>query len=167
MTKQRLEKEFTDEEMESIAQDFRIGMQEEPDDNEELFPNDAQQLRDYITTLEENIKHKPTEHLREELRVYKAHQTGLYKGICFGFEYLMAEKEKQAVMECEDAIANNVSTKKVFNYLEKQKKVNPERLISKKELLKKSKLTRKDLEKAGIQNTGRYLVEEEPKRKRK
>ena len=51
MTKQRLENEFTSEEMEAMSQDFRKGMQEEADDNEELFPNNAEQLRGYITTL--------------------------------------------------------------------------------------------------------------------
>ncbi len=52
--------------MESIAQEFRRGMQEEPV-NDEMFPNDADELRHYILTLEENIKDKPTAHLREEL----------------------------------------------------------------------------------------------------
>ena len=93
MTKQRVEKEFTSEEMESIAQEFRRGMQEEPV-NDEMFPNDAVELRDYILTLEENMKHTPTDHLREELRVYKAHQTGIYKGFCFSFEQLMAEADR-------------------------------------------------------------------------
>jgi len=184
MTKQRLEKEFTDDEIESMVQEFRRGVKEEhPDENEELFPNNAEDLRDYILTLEENMRHKPTEHLREELRVYKAHQTGIYKGFCIAYEQLMAKADKikeehhtlpLTTEECgerydqaiEDGIANNLSTKKTFDYLEKQKKINPERLISKKELLRKTRLTKRDLEKAGIQNTGRYLVEE-PKRKRK
>ena len=171
MTKQRLEKEFTDAEIDSMVQEFRRGIKEEPDENEEVFPNDAEQLRDYILTLEENMRHKPTEHLREELRVYKAHQTGIYKGFCIAYEQLMAKadevKREHPAEEIEDKIANNLSTKKVFNYLEKQKKINPERLISKKELLRKTKLTRRDLEKAGIQNTGRYLVEEPKRKKRK
>ena len=40
-------------------------------------------------------------------------------------------------------------------------------MISKKELLKETRLTREDLEKAGIQNTGRYLVDDNPKEKLK
>ena len=40
-------------------------------------------------------------------------------------------------------------------------------MISKKELLKETRLTREDLEKAGIQNTGRYLVDEPKRKKRK
>ena len=96
MTKQRVEKEFTSEEMESIAQEFRRGMQEEPV-NDEMFPNDADELRAYILTLEENMKDKPTEHLREELRVYKAHHTGMLKGISFAFEFIIAEKEKKII----------------------------------------------------------------------
>ena len=161
MTKQRVEKEFTSEEMESIAQEFRRGMQEEPV-NDEMFPNDADELRAYILTLEENMKDKPTEHLREELRVYKAHHTGMLKGISFAFEFIIAEKEKKIIEE-EDRIANDLYDKKLLAWLEKEKKVNPERLIHKEELLnlKETKLTREDLEKAGIKNTGRYLVDGE------
>ena len=160
MTKQRLEREFTSEEMESWAQEVRTAMKESPDENEEVFPNDAVELRDYILTLEENMKDKPTDHLREELRVYKAYQTGWYKGVCFTYEYFIDLKEKERVREREDKIANDVYDKKLFGYLENQ---GNERLISKKELLnlKETKLTREDLEKAGIQNTGRYLVDGE------
>ena len=94
MIKQRLENEFTSKEMESWAQEVRTAMQESPDENEEAFPNDADELRHYILTLEENMKDKPTDHLREELRVYKAHQTGIYKGFCVAYEQLMTEADK-------------------------------------------------------------------------
>ena len=167
MTKQRLENEFTSEEMESWAQEVRTAMKESPDENEEVFPNDAVELRDYILTLEENMKDKPTDHLREELRTYKAYQTGWYKGVCFTYEYFIAEKEKERVRE-EDKIANEVYDKKLFAYLEKE----GTREFSKDELLKKTKpkilLTRKDLEKAGIQNIGRYLhlVDDKPKKEK-
>ena len=167
--KERLENEFTSEEMESWAQEVRTAMKESPDENEEAFPNNAEELRDYILTLEENMKHKPTDHLREELRVYKAYQTGWYKGVCFTYEYFIAEKEKERVRE-EDKIANKAYSKKLFAYLEQ----DPEKVYSKDELLKKTKptilLTRKDLEKAGIQNIGRYLVDgelDEPKKKKR
>jgi hypothetical protein len=165
MTKQRLENEFTSEEMESWAQEVRTAMKESPDENEEAFPNDAVELRDYILTLEENMKDKPTDHLREELRTYKAYQTGWYKGVCFTYEFFIAEKEKERVREREDKIANEVYDKKLFAYLEKE----GTREFSKDELLnlKETKLTRRDLEKAGIQNTGRYLVEEPKRKKRK
>ena len=165
MTKQRLENEFTSEEMESWAQEVRTAMKESPDENEEVFPNDAVELRDYILTLEENMKDKPTDHLREELRTYKAYQTGWYKGVCFTYEFFIAEKEKERVREREDKIANEVYDKKLFAYLEKE----GTREFSKDELLnlKETKLTRRDLEKAGIQNTGRYLVEEPKRKKRK
>ena len=169
MIKQRLENEFTSEEMESWAQEVRTAIQESPDENEEAFPNDAVQLRDYILTLEENMKHKPTDHLREELRTYKAYQTGWYKGVCFTYEYFIAEKEKERVRE-EDKIANKVYDKKLIAYIKKQ---DPKRDISKDELLTKASskilLTRKDLEKAGIQNIGRYLhlVDDEPKKKKR
>ncbi len=102
MIKQRLENEFTSEEMESWAQEVRRAMKESPDENEEVFPNDAVQLRDYILTLEENIKHKPTDQLREELRVYKGYQTGWYKGVCFTYEYFIDLKEKERVREREE-----------------------------------------------------------------
>ncbi len=170
MTKQRLEREFTSKEMESWAQEVRTAMKESPDENEEVFPNYAVELRDYILTLEENMKDKPTDHLREELRTYKAYQTGWYKGVCFTYEYFIGAKEKERVREREDKIANNVYDKKLFAYLEKQ---DPKIEISKDELLKKTKpkilLTRKDLEKAGIQNIGRYLhlVDDEPKKKKR
>ena len=168
MTKQRLEREFTSKEMESWAQEVRRAMKEEPDENEEAFPNDADELRHYILTLEENIKDKPTAHLREELRTYKAYQTGWYKGVCFTYEYFIDLKEKERVRE-EDKIANKIYDKKLFAYLDKQHKKNPKRKIPKDELLnlKETKLTRRDLEKAGIQNTGRYLVEEPKRKKRK
>ena len=167
--KERLENEFTSEEMESWAQEVRTAIQESPDENEEAFPNNAEELRDYILTLEENMKHKPTDHLREELRTYKAYQTGWYKGICFTYEYFIAEKEKERVRE-EDKIANKVYDKKLIAYIKKQ---DPKRDISKDELLTKASskilLTRKDLEKAGIQNIGRYLhlVDDEPKKKKR
>ena len=93
--KERLENEFSSEEMESWAQEVRTAMKESPDENEEAFPNNAEELRDYILTLEENMKHKPTDHLREELRVYKAYQTGWYKGVCFTYEYFIDLKEQE------------------------------------------------------------------------
>ena len=167
--KERLKNEFSSEEMESWAQEVRTAMKESPDENEEAFPNDAVQLRDYILTLEENMKHKPTDHLREELRVYKAYQTGWYKGVCFTYEYFIDLKEKERVRE-EDKIANKVYDKKLIAYIKKQ---DPKRYISKDELLTKASskilLTRKDLEKAGIQNIGRYLhlVDDEPKKKKR
>ena len=166
----RYKKEFTDADIDSQVQEFRRGAKEEhPDENEEVFPNDAVELRDYILTLEENIKHKPTDQLREELRVYKGYQTGWYKGVCFTYEYFIAEKEKERVRE-EDKIANKVYDKKLIAYIKKQ---DPKRDISKDELLTKASskilLTRKDLEKAGIQNIGRYLhlVDDEPKKKKR
>ncbi len=165
----RYKKEFTDADIDSQVQEFRRGAKEEhPDENEEVFPNDAVELRDYILTLEENMKKTPTDHLREELRTYKAYQTGWYKGVCFTYEYFIDLKEKERVRE-EDKIANKIYDKKLFAYLDKQHKKNPKRKIPKDELLnlKETKLTRRDLEKAGIQNTGRYLVEEPKRKKRK
>ena len=102
MTKQRLENEFTSKEMESWAQEVRTAMKESPDENEEVFPNDAVELRDYILTLEENMKDKPTDQLREELRTYKAYQTGWWKGVCFTYEYFIDLKEKERVREREE-----------------------------------------------------------------
>ena len=166
----RYKKEFTDADIDSQVQEFRRGAKEEhPDENEEVFPNDAVQLRDYILTLEENMKDKPTDQLREELRTYKAYQTGWYKGVCFTYEYFIDVKEKERVREREDEIANEVYDKKLFAYLEKE----GTREFSKDELLnlKETKLTRRDLEKAGIQNIGRYhhllLADDEPKKKKR
>ena len=53
MTKQRLEREFTSKEMESWAQEVRTAMQEEPV-NDEMFPNDADELRAYILRMTMN-----------------------------------------------------------------------------------------------------------------
>ena len=98
MTKKtkRVEKEFTDAEIEEYVQAFRRGKQEEPytDPNEEKFPRGEEELRHYIFTLSENYKNSPTEELREELRVYKAHYSGWYKGFSVAFEYLMAESDR-------------------------------------------------------------------------
>jgi hypothetical protein len=93
--KKEYKKEFSDSEIDSYVQEFRRGMKEEhPDENEEVFPNNADQLVDYIKTLEENMRNNPTDHLREELRVYKAHRTGIYKGFCIAYEQLMSEADK-------------------------------------------------------------------------
>ena len=180
----RYEKEFTDAEIDSQVQEFRRGAKEDhPDENEELFPNNAEELKAYITSLEESYKNNPTEPLREEIRVYKAHQTGIYKGFCIAYEQTMsladyikqkhpAEEDDPTIEQIledqenqtqdEDEVVNNLATKKVFDYLKKEKKVNPRRKISKKELLEKTRLTREELEEAGIQNMERYITTFEP-----
>ena len=63
----RVEKEFTDDEIESYVQAFRVAKQEEPyrDPNEEKFPRDEEDLRHYIFTLEKEYAKQPTEQLRE------------------------------------------------------------------------------------------------------
>ena len=98
MTKKtkRVEKEFTDAEIESYVQAFRKGKREYPnnDPNEEKFPRDEQELRLYIETLEKEYSKSPTEELREELRVYKAHYSGWYNGFSVAFEFLMQEGDK-------------------------------------------------------------------------
>ena len=50
----------------------------------------------------------------------------------------------------------------VQNIVEKKNEKDPDQMISKEEILQKSKLTREDLEKAGIQNVERYLTHNEP-----
>ena len=92
--KKRIEKEFTDEEIDSYVQEFRRGKLKERDPNEEKFPRDEQDLRSYIATLIQNYEKTSTEELREELRVYKAHYSGWYKGFSVAFEYLMAESDR-------------------------------------------------------------------------
>ena len=56
----------------------------------------------------------------------------------------------------EDEKVNDLSNKKIFKFLEEEHKKNPDRMIHKKELLKKSKLTKKELKAAGIANVERY-----------
>ena len=97
MTKtKRVEKEFTDAEIEEYVQAFRKGKQEPPhnDPNEEKFPRGEEELRHYIVTLQEEYLKSPTEELREELRVYKAHYSGWYNGFSVAFEFLMQEGDK-------------------------------------------------------------------------
>ena len=95
----------------------------------------------------------------------------LRKLIVLESENLLYSKIRRGEIEgSEDEIANEVYDKKLFAYLEKQ---DPKIEISKDELLTKASskilLTRKDLEKAGIQNIGRYLhlVDDEPKKKKR
>ena len=97
MTKtKRVEKEFTDAEIEEYVQAFRKGKQEPPhnDPNEEKFPRGEEELRHYIVTLQEEYAKSPTEELREELRVYKAHYSGWYNGFSVAFEFLMQEGDR-------------------------------------------------------------------------
>ena len=97
MTKtKRIEKEFTDAEIEEYVQAFRKGKREEPnnDPNEEKFPRGEEELRHYIVTLQEEYAKSPTEELREELRVYKAHYSGWYNGFSVAFEFLMQEGDR-------------------------------------------------------------------------
>ena len=97
MTKtKRVEKEFTDAEIEEYVQAFRKGKQEPPhnDPNEEKFPRGEEELRHYIVTLQEEYLKSPTEELREELRVYKAHYSGWYNGFSVAFEFLMQEGDR-------------------------------------------------------------------------
>ena len=97
MTKtKRVEKEFTDAEIEEYVQAFRKGKREEPnnDPNEEKFPRGEEELRHYIVTLQEEYAKSPTEELREELRVYKANYSGWYNGFSVAFEFLMQEGDR-------------------------------------------------------------------------
>jgi hypothetical protein len=97
MTKtKRVEKEFTDAEIEEYVQAFRKGKQEPPhnDPNEEKFPRGEEELRHYIVTLQDEYAKSPTEELREELRVYKAHYSGWYNGFSVAFEFLMQEGDR-------------------------------------------------------------------------
>jgi len=97
MTKtKRVEKEFTDAEIEEYVQAFRKGKQEPPhnDPNEEKFPRGEEELRHYIVTLQEEYSKSPTEELREELRVYKAHYSGWYNGFSVAFEFRMQEGDR-------------------------------------------------------------------------
>ena len=93
-TKKRREKEFSSKDIDDLAQEFREAMEESPDENEEPFPNNVYELRRYIFTLMKNYEVNPTEHLREELRVYQAYQTGMYKGYCLCHEKILAEADK-------------------------------------------------------------------------
>tara|TARA_B100000315_G_scaffold224525_1_gene230125 strand:- start:65 stop:535 length:471 start_codon:yes stop_codon:yes gene_type:complete len=74
-----IEREFSDAEIEASVQEFRRGVQEEPDNNNEVFPNNVNDIADWIATLEEKAKHNPTDELKIDLRVYKAFRSGFNK----------------------------------------------------------------------------------------
>ena len=103
-TRKRREKEFSNKDIDDMAQRFREAVEECPDENEEVFPHNGEDLRNYILTLKENMKVKPTEHLREELRVYEGYQTGLYNGFCMANEYIMSKADKIREEEAEEEI---------------------------------------------------------------
>jgi len=87
MTKKRIKKEFSDPEIETWVQDFRRACSEEPDDNEELFPNDMNEVNSHVSVLEDLIAKKPSPELKVELRVYKAHRSGGFKGFAMAVEW--------------------------------------------------------------------------------
>tara|TARA_B110000263_G_C15151854_1_gene438265 strand:- start:152 stop:649 length:498 start_codon:yes stop_codon:yes gene_type:complete len=157
MKKKRLEKEFTDVEIDSWVQEFRRACKEEPDPNEEQFPNDMSVINEHIDMLEDLIKRKPSQELKEDLRVYKALRTGAFKGFATATESLM-KRADDIKREEEDEKANQLSTNKVFKFLKKEDKINPNRKISKDEMLKISRLTKQELLDAGIENTDRYIL---------
>lgn len=74
-----IEREFSDAEIEASVQEFRRDVQKEPDDNDEVFPNNVNDIADWIATLEEKVKHNPTNELKVDLRVYKAFRSGFNK----------------------------------------------------------------------------------------
>ena len=71
-----IEREFSDAEIEASVQEFRRDVQKEPDDNDEVFPNNVNDIADGIATLGEKVKHNPTSALKVDLRVYKAFRSG-------------------------------------------------------------------------------------------
>ncbi|MDP7555707.1 MAG: hypothetical protein QGF31_05940 [Nitrospinota bacterium] len=156
MNSKRLKCEFSDKEIDSWVQNFRRMMKEEPDPNEEVFPNDMNEVNAYIHTLEDLIEKNPTQELKEDLRVYKAFWSGSFNGYATATEYLMKKSDEIQQVSKEDEKVNDLSNKKVFKFLEEEHKKDPDRMIYKKELLKKSKLTKKELKAAGIANVERY-----------
>ena len=74
-----IEREFSDAEIEASVQEFRRDVQKEPDDNDEVFPNNVNDIAVWIAMLEEKVKHNPTYELKVHLRVYKAFRSGFNK----------------------------------------------------------------------------------------
>ena len=89
-----IEREFSDAEIEASVQEFRRGVQQEPDDNDEVFPNNVNDIADWIATLEEKVKHNPTDELKEDLRVYKGFRSGFNKAWQQAVEWFHKEAEQ-------------------------------------------------------------------------
>ena len=89
-----IEREFSDAEIEASVQEFRRGVQQEPDDNDEVFPNNVNDIADWIATLEEKVKHKPTDELKEDLRVYKGFRSGFNKAWQQAVEWFHKEADQ-------------------------------------------------------------------------
>ena len=154
--RKRLKSEFTDKEIDSWVQEFRRACKEQPEPNEEKFPKDMDEIDNYINVLEDLIKEKPTQALREDLRTYKAFRSGAWAGWATATEFLTKTSDEIKQLSDEDDKVNELSHKKVVKFLEEENKKDPDKMIHKKELLKKSKLTKKELKEAGIMNIERY-----------
>jgi len=156
MMSKKLKCEFSDKEIESWVQEFRRACKEQPDPNEEKFPSNMDEITNYINVLESLVNEKPTQLLREDLRTYKAFRSGAFNGYATATEFLMKEGDKIQQQRSEDDKVNDLSHKKVVKFLEEENKKDPDKMIHKKVLLKKSKLTKKELKAAGIANIERY-----------
>ena len=51
-----IEREFSDAEIEASVQEFRRDVQKEPDDNDEVFPNNVNDIADWIATYRRKSK---------------------------------------------------------------------------------------------------------------
>ena len=129
------------------------------------FPTDINEINKYLLALEDAPeKYATSFEVEADKKLFQSYRYGYAVGFSEGVSQVLGKiKEvRSSTIAEEDEIANQISTNKVFDYLEKENEKDPDQMISKEEILQKSKLTREDLEKAGIQNVERYLTHNEP-----
>ena len=93
----RIEKEFSDPEIDSYLQEFRRGAKEIDKNypNDEVFPNDMNEVANHIEVLEDLVMNNPTNELKEELRVYKAFRSGSNRGWATAVECMTKLADEQ------------------------------------------------------------------------
>ena len=96
-------REFSDAEIEASVQEFRREVQKEPDDNDEVFPNNVRDIAGWIATLEGKVNLNPTRELKEDLRTYKAFRSGFNKAWQQAVEWFHKEAD-QAKQEEEEEV---------------------------------------------------------------
>jgi len=121
------------------------------------FPEDIIEVDQYIQHCQ-NVasSHAPSFDVEDEIKTMKSYRYGWAVGWHEGVESVLdkvrqVQKERQAM---DDEKVNNLSNKKVFDYLEKE---DPEKKIPAKKLIEVSKVTKKELLERGIRDTDRYL----------
>ena len=137
---------------------------EYPMDFRNQFPTWIEDVDKYIDLCNHLAEQKkPSFELEEDTDRMKAYRYGWGVGFAEGVESVLEKVKsiKADQQKLDDAKVNQLSNNKVHKYLEEQE---PDRKISKQEVLEASMLTREELIEAGIEDLDRYMTkkEEEP-----